>query len=129
MNGHDSGTLTFLEILPQVEQCAEAAFRYLRDPGRYDDAVQEIRALCWKWCCRLCEQGKDARQFPATLAGFAIRHVRSGRSFVGKKTYRNDALSRHAQAVRGFRAQALPSVEGQTPSPWMAALEDNTLSP
>src|SRR5207253_2527523 len=94
-----------------------------------EDCVQETLCLCWLWTCRLWQQGKDALEFPTTLASYATRHVRSGRSFAGKKTYRNDALSPLAQAVHGFLTQALPGVEAQTGSPWQAALQDNTRSP
>jgi DNA-directed RNA polymerase specialized sigma24 family protein len=128
-HAHTNGTLVFLAILPQIERHALFAFRGVKDPGRHDDCVQETLALCWRWCCRLWEQGKDAREFPTTLASFATRHVRSGRSFVGKKTYRNDALSPLAQTIHGFLTRALPGVEAQTGSPWQAALQDNTQSP
>ncbi len=128
-HAHTNGTIVFLAILPQIERHALFSFRSVKDPGRHDDCVQETPALCWRWCCRLWEQGKDACEFPTTLASYATRHVRSGRSFVGKKTYRNDALSPLAHAIHGFLTQALPSVEAQNGSPWQAALQDNTQSP
>jgi hypothetical protein len=113
------GTLVFLEILPDALRYASFAFRGERDPHRRDDRLQEVLALCWLWCCRLARKGKDPRQFSSTLAVFAARQVRSGRSFVGKKTYRNDALSYHAQAIRGFPGRLpprLPSVADSLPA-------------
>lgn len=129
MNVQTSGTTVFLAILPQVERHALFAFRNVKDPGRFDDSVQETLALCWLWACRLWEKGRDAREFPTTLASFATRHVRSGRSFVGKNHVTKDALSPVAQAMQGFLVKALPSIEAQTGSPWQAALMDNTQSP
>jgi hypothetical protein len=121
------GTLVFLEILPDVLRSAGFAFRAEREPHRRDERIQEVLALCWLWCCRLARQGKDARQFSTTLAVFAARQVRSGRSFVGKKTYRNDALSHHAQAVRGFLTTHL-SAAGEEGAAWLPALQENTVS-
>lgn len=128
MNGRTNGTVVFLTIYPQVLRHAHFVFRSLKDFNRFEDCVQETLCLCWLWCCRLWEQGKDAREFPTTLASYATRHVRSGRSFVGRKTYRSDALSPLAQAIHGFLTQALPGVEAQAGSPWQAALQDNTQS-
>lgn len=128
MNEQMNGTVVFLAIFPQVERHALFAFRGIKDFHRFEDCVQETLCLCWLWSCRLWEQGKDAREFPTTLAAYATRHVKSGRSFVGKKTYKNDALSPHAQKVRGFLTKALPSIEGEKGSPWMEALQDNTVS-
>ena len=92
------GDSAFLSIMPPVLRHAEFAFRHTKDPRTYDDRVQETLCLCWLWTCRLWEQGKDARAFPTALARFATRHVKSGRSFVGGKAGRNDALSPLAHA-------------------------------
>ncbi len=129
MDGQTDGTRVFLAILPTVQRHALFAFRRLRDPHRFDDCVQETLAICWLWTCRLWAQGKDARAFPTALAGFATRHVRSGRTFVGKTCYRNDALSPLAQAIHGFLAQSLPAGETPPGSPWQVALADNVHSP
>jgi len=129
MNGYEHGTTIFLAIFPKVMQHACFAFRGMRDFHSFEDCVQETLALCWHWSCRLWEQGKDAREFPTTLAAYVTRHVKNGRSFVGRKTYRADALSPLAQRIHGFLTQALPAVEAQTGSPWQEALEDNTQSP
>lgn len=128
--GHaEEGTAAFLAIHPVLLRHARFAFRAVRDPAGFDDRVQETLALCWLWCRRLCARGRDPRAFPTVLAAYAVRQVRSGRSFVGRKTYRNDALSPHAQAVRGFLTQALPDFEARAGSRWQAMLQDNTISP
>lgn len=125
MNGQRNGTAVFLEILPKVQRHACFAFRGMKDFNRFEDCVQETLALCWLWTCRLWEQGKDAREFPTTLASYATRHVRSGRSFVGKKCYRNDVLSPLAQAIHGFVTQSLPEHQSTaSPAPWMEQLVD-----
>jgi len=124
-----NGTTVFLAILPKVLRHAHFAFRDIKDPNRVDDCVQETLALTWLWTCRLWVRGKDARTFPTTLAGFATRHVKCGRTFVGKKRLTKDPLSPLAQAVNGFLTQALPMEEAQADSPWQAALWDNTQSP
>ena len=129
MNEQSNGTEVFLAILPQVRRHASFAFRGMRDINRFEDCVQETLCLCWLWAGRLWARGKDARDFPTALAAYASRHVKCGRSFVGKKTHRDDALSPLAQAIHGFLTQALPGVETQAGPPWQAALEDNTRSP
>lgn len=125
MHGQMNGTAVFLAIFPQVQRHAFFAFRGMKDFNRFEDCVQETLCLCWLWASRLWEQGKDAREFPTTLASYATRHVRSGRSFVGKKTYRSDVLSPLAQAIHGFVAQSLPEHQSTaSPAPWMEQLVD-----
>ncbi len=129
MNTHREGTEIFLAIQATVERHARFAFRGMRDVHRHEDCVQETLCLCWLWTCRLWKQGKDARDFPTTLATFATRHVRSGRTFVGKKRLTGDALSPLAQAMHAFGTQTLPSGEAPAATSWQAALLDNTQSP
>lgn len=128
MQEQENGTVVFLAILPTVQRHAQFAFRAIRDVHRVEDCIQETLALCWLWACRLWRQGKDAREFPTTLAAFATRHVKHGRRFGGGKRLTKDALSPLAQATRGFLTKALPGVEAETGSPWQAALQDNTQS-
>src|SRR4051812_37515536 len=61
----------FLQIMPRIQTHAEVYFRYLRCPGKRDDAIAEVVAVAWKWYLRLCEQGKDASEFVSTLATLA----------------------------------------------------------
>ena len=115
----------FLSIMPAVLRHAEFAFRLTRDRNTFDDRVQETLCLCWMWTLRLWEQGKDARAFPTSLARFATRHVKGGRTFVGGKVGRNDALSPLAHAIHGFIAQSLPEHQNtSSAAPWMERLVD-----
>jgi hypothetical protein len=125
MNEQLNGTVVFLVIFPQIERHALFAFRGVKDPGRFDDCVQETLAICWLWCCRLWEKGKDAREFPTTLAGYATRQVRSGRRFAGGKLGLKDALNPVAHATQGFTTQSLPEHQSTAaPAPWMEQLVD-----
>jgi hypothetical protein len=96
----------FLEILPRIVTHAKIRFRYLRCPGRRDDAIQETIAVCWKWYLRLVEQGKDVSEFVGTLADYAVRHVRSGRRLCGQEKAQ-DVCSPASQRKHDFRVEAL----------------------
>jgi hypothetical protein len=74
----------FLHILPRITMHAQVRFNYLRCPGKRDDAVAEVVALCWQWFLPITEQGKDINEFVMVLADFAVRHVRSGRGLCGQ---------------------------------------------
>ncbi len=129
MPGRTEGTAVFLAIYPQILRHAFFAFRGVKDPGRFDDCVQETLALCWLWSCRLLEKGKDARDFPTTLASYATRHVRSGRRFAGGKLGLKDALNPVAQAAHGFTTQSLPEHQNAAgPAAWMEQLVDQPSS-
>jgi hypothetical protein len=96
----------FLEILPRIVTHARIRFRYLRCPGRRDDAVAEVVAACWKWYLRLAEQGRDVDGFVGTLADYAVRHVRGGRGLCGQDRAR-DVCSPAAQRRHEFKVEAL----------------------
>jgi hypothetical protein len=98
----------FLALLPRLELHARITFRGLRCPGRQEDAVQEVLALCWQWFLRLCERGKDATAFASALAGYAARAVRCGRRLCGHERAR-EVLSPVAQRKGGFRVEHLPA--------------------
>src|SRR5262249_58971261 len=74
---------------------------------RVEEAVAEMAALAWKWFLRLAEQGKDAADFPATLAAYAARAVRSGRRLCGQERAR-DVMSPRAQRRKHFAVQPWP---------------------
>jgi hypothetical protein len=97
----------FLAALPRIERQGRIAFRGLAGPQTRDDAVAEVVALCWRWFVRLVGRGKDPLACPVVLAGYAARHVRSGRRLCGQEKG-NDALSRPAQRRHGFQVGALP---------------------
>ena len=98
----------FLDLLPRIETHARIRFRYLRCPGKRQDAVAETVAVAWNWCLRLAAKGKDAGEFVSTLADLAVRHVRSGRRLCGQERAK-DVLSPRAQRAKGFRVEALPA--------------------
>ncbi|MFO0881542.1 MAG: hypothetical protein U0840_29940 [Gemmataceae bacterium] len=98
----------FLAILPRIETHAKVRFRYLRCPGRRDDMIAEVIAVCWRWFLRLNEKGSNAGEFAYTLADLAVRHVRSGRRLCGQERAK-DVLSTRAQRMKGFRVEGMPS--------------------
>ena len=118
----------FLEILPRVETHARIFFRYLKCPGKKDDAVAETVAVAWKWFLRATERGKDVREFAAALASLAARHVRSGRRLCGQEKAR-DVMSAVAQRSKGFVTH--PLIDGGDGFGGILddALRDNTQTP
>lgn len=115
-------------VLPVVERHARIAFRHERCQNKKADRVSECVALCWKWFCRLNEQGKDATQFSSVLADFAARHVRAGRRLCGKEAAR-DAMSGVAQREHGFALEKLPDYSTLSNNPVQEALIDDTQTP
>ena len=97
----------FLSILPRIELHGRISFRHLRCADLRADAVAEMVGLAWKWHLRLAERGKDATQFPSTLATFAARAVKTGRRVCGCERSR-DVLSPTAQQRHHFAVECLP---------------------
>jgi hypothetical protein len=98
----------FLLLLPRLELHARIVFRHYLCPGRRDDAVQECRALAWKWYVRLSERGKDVRRFPMAFIFLVARAVQSGRRVCGQEKAK-DVLSPRAQQRHDFAVGSLPS--------------------
>jgi hypothetical protein len=119
----------FLEIVPAIERHGHVYFRHLRCWHRFQEVLAEMTALCWKWFVRLVEQGRDAADFPTTLATYAARAVRSGRRLCGQERAR-DVLSSRAQQLKHFAVQSLPDQDsGSDDNRTIEALRDNTKSP
>jgi hypothetical protein len=118
----------FLKILPRIELHARIQFRYLKCPGKRDDAVAETIAVSWKWFLRIAELGKDIDGFVSTLATYAVRHVRSGRRLCGQEKAK-EVLSPVAQQRHGFTVSKLPDFSTLSDNPLQEALHDNTVSP
>jgi hypothetical protein len=97
----------FLSILPRVEQHGRIYFRHLR-PHRKADAIQEMRALAWKWFVRLHQRGKDPADFVTSFSTFLARAVNSGRRLAGMAKAK-DAMNPHTQRRHGFRVEPLPN--------------------
>ncbi len=120
----------FLSILPRIELHARVAFRGVRCPGRRADCVQEAVCVAWAWFLRIKERGqKDVDTFVSALAGFAVRHVRSGRKLCRQESSK-DALSPLAQRKHGFTARSLPAHDtGNALNTALDNLVDNAATP
>ena len=119
----------FLALVPAIERHGKCYFRHLKCRHRLEEALAELTALCWKWFVRLVEQGKDAADFPSTLACYAARAVRSGRRLCGQERAR-DVLSPRAQQIKGFTVQSLPACDASVDdNATLDALKDSTKSP
>jgi hypothetical protein len=90
--------------------------------------VAEVVAIAWKWHLGLAQRGKDATQFPATLATFAARAVRAGRRLCGRERSR-DVLSPTAQRQHLFVVERLPEGSALSSNPLTEALRDNMQTP
>ena len=118
----------FLALLPRIERHSRIYFRHLRCPHRKEEALQETRALAWRWFVRLVRRGKDPADFPSALASFAARAVHNGRRLCGHEKPR-DVLSPRAQRQYGFTVDKLPDVSSLGGTPYDEALHDNTRTP
>jgi hypothetical protein len=97
----------FLSILPRIRTHARIYFRHVRCSCRKADFISETIAMCWKWFVRLAERGKDACQFPLTLATYAAKAVKNGRR-VCRQLKAKDVLSERAQQRHDFSVGGLP---------------------
>jgi hypothetical protein len=91
----------FAALLPCIQRQLTYAFRRL-EPGAAEEAVQEGVANCFVAYVRLRQQGREGLATAGSLAGFAARHVRAGRS-VGSSLSGSEVLSHYAQLKNGFR--------------------------
>lgn len=82
----------FQDILPQIRNCAEFAFRRLKHADR-EDAIQDVIAQCYFTFGRMAREGGQDRVFPTVLARFAIRRYRSGRRASGTVTKQDSGLA------------------------------------
>jgi len=62
--------------------------------------IAEGVGLCWKWFVRARQQGKDPAEFVTTMARYAARAVRSGRTVCGQQKSK-DVLSLTAKLKFG----------------------------
>jgi hypothetical protein len=98
----------FLALLPAIETHGNSYFRYLKCPHRKADALQEMRALAWKWLVRLVQRGKDINEFLATFNTFLGKAVISGRRLAGMLNAK-DVMCHLNQKRNGFTVESLPS--------------------
>jgi hypothetical protein len=131
----------FLLILPRVELHGNIFFRHLRCPHKKADAVQEMRALAWRWYLRLHEGGRDPADFLTGFVTLLARAVNSGRRLAGMARAK-DVLNPATQWRHGFHVERLPSctqashellyaeVHGQEQhDAFEERLRDNTITP
>ena len=100
----------FLAILPCILRHAQVRFRLIRCIHERDDLVQEVLAYGLKWTRLLWDRGKDVREFPTALAGYAVQAVRNGRRLCGMWKAK-DAMNGITHARRNFRCESLPLCE------------------
>jgi hypothetical protein len=131
----------FLELLPAIETHGSIYFRHLRCPHKKADAIQEMRALAWKWFIRLTQRGKDVNEFLTTFNSFLARAVNSGRRLAGmskaKDVMNPIAQLRHGIKVERLATSTLASFEQLYSLPhghemqdtFEERLQDNTVTP
>jgi hypothetical protein len=131
----------FLLILPSVELHGRIYFRHVRCPHKKADAIQEMRALAWKWFLRLHQRGRDPADFLTGFVTLLARAVNSGRRLAGMARAK-DVLNAATQRRNGFHVERLPSstqasherlyaeVHGQElHDAFEECLRDNTITP
>jgi hypothetical protein len=94
--------------VPCIELHGRIYFRHLKCAHQKADAIQEMRALGWKWLVRLHERGKDPSCFLRAFVTYLARAVSSGRRLAGKAKAR-DVLNPICQKRRGFKIEYLPT--------------------
>ena len=99
--------VVFMALLPKIELHGRIYFRHLR-PHNKADAIQEMRALAWKWFLRLHERGRDPADFLTAFTTLLARAVNSGRRLTGLAKAK-DVLNPAAQRRHGFKVEPLPS--------------------
>jgi len=96
----------FLALLPRIELHGRIYFRHLRGHKKAD-AIQEMRALAWKWFVRLVQCGKDPSEFLVTFNRLLARAVNAGRRVAGMAKAK-DVMNPATQRRHGFTVEPLP---------------------
>jgi hypothetical protein len=118
----------FLCLLPSIEMHGQIYFRDVKCPARKADAIQEMRALAWKWFVRLARRGKNPGDFIVTFVRLVARAVNSGRRLAGMESAK-DVMNPRTQKRQGFAVTRVPDVVAQSDSPWTDALKGNFATP
>lgn len=95
----------FLKLLPAIQQQARHACR-AQDPEARDEFVQEVTANAYAAFVRLARRGKEQVAYATSLAQYAIRQVRAGRS-VGCQLNVRDVSSLYAQLQQRITIERL----------------------
>jgi hypothetical protein len=98
----------FLGILPRIELHGRIYFRHLSQHQKAD-AIQEMRALAWKWFLHLIQIGKNPVNFLKVFTTLLARAVVSGRRLAGM-TKSKDAMNSATQRRFGFQVEPLPKL-------------------
>ena len=114
--------IVFLRWLPAIEKQLSFAFRHL-DPEAREECVQEAIANCCVRYERLFQQGRDSVASPTSLARFAIRQVRAGRT-VGTSVNVHDPLSTYAQRAKAITVERLDYRDTETDE-WLPVFVDD----
>lgn len=119
----------FLAILPSLERRFRYEFSGM-PPERRDEAIAEATALAWNGYQRVAKRGKPASMFAATIARFASKQTKCGRTLASPSNS-SDVLSRKAQYKRGIRVGSHFSNSGpirqkrkSSETGWVEALEE-----
>lgn len=116
--------VSFVKLLPMIEQQASAAFRHLRAEAK-EDAVSEVVANAMCAYLRLHERGELRRAFASALARYAVARYHDGRR-VGTAQCSRDVYSQRAKRKAGFVMQSLETlIESDSEE----SLSDNRQSP
>jgi hypothetical protein len=130
----------FLELLPRIETHGRIYFRHKKGEEKAE-AMQEMRALAWKWFVRETQNGKDPATFMFNFTRFLVLAINAGRGVVRMQKTK-DVLSPRCQRERGFKVESLPvststshenlyaTVRGQHEhDAFEERLRDNTITP
>jgi DNA-directed RNA polymerase specialized sigma24 family protein len=120
--------VSFLAVLPHIEQVARACFRSVYCGDRRQECISETVALCWLWHRRLEGAGRDSSPFITAMTYFAARAVKSGRRLCGQESA-GDVLSRLCQSRRGFRVREFQDDTVPQSDVLNEALRGNTRTP
>jgi len=97
----------FESALPRIETHARIYFRdWRRDPQKFDEVIEETRAMAWKAYLRECIRGNNPDEYISAIARYSVKQVLSGRSVTGQEKVK-DVLSRRAQRHKGFTVKSL----------------------
>ncbi|MFP4027423.1 MAG: hypothetical protein ACLFWL_06500 [Candidatus Brocadiia bacterium] len=112
----------FVEILPDLENIAHAAFWNL-NPADREEAVAETTAMAWQNFFHCCHEDKSPGA--SSIAYYAVKNVRSGRRFAGSSS--TDVMSRKTQQMGRCRVTHTgASADENTDGPTVPLIDHRT---
>jgi DNA-binding NarL/FixJ family response regulator len=96
----------FLKFLPTIKTHAKVQFRHLPAVDR-EEAIAEATAAAFLTVHSSMRNGSTERMTQATVANYAVKHVRDGRHVGTSRDAAKDVLSRRAQQRGNFRVLGL----------------------